>query len=546
MVRPDAILFNGGFFAAPLARQRIVDAVAGWFAGAGEGEGWRPRVLRNDAPEHAVALGGAYYAYARRAGGLRVRGGSARAYYIGVQAAAAAEGAAPAGAGAIPALCVLPRGTEEGTTLAFPQREFTVATNQPVAFTLYSSTRPTADPAGALVALDPEAVHRHAPLVTMLRYGKRSRRADLGVRVEVASTEVGTLEVWCRSQTTEHRWRLQFRLRGAAAEAPPEGQAAVDGPQTLIADEAAAEAERLLRAVFGEAGGPTGPGPEGLTAQLEAALGYAKQAWPTTTIRALCDLLADVAEGRRHGPRHEARWLNLFGFCLRPGMGAARDPWRMDRARAVYRAGVLHPKDVQCQTEWFVLWQRVAAGFDAGQQQELYQRHLAVLGVGGRKREGRIHPQVERQGWRMLASLERLAPPVRVALGNELARKLRREPGGYVWATGRLGARAPFAGPLNCVVPPAAAEAWIEALLALPEIGPEAAWAVAQIGARTGDQARDIGEAARAKAIEQLAGAGAGAEAIARLREVIPPARADALRLFGESLPEGLRLASWS
>jgi len=363
----------------------------------------------------------------------------------------------------------------------------------------------------------------------------------------VTYTEVGTLEVWCHSQTTEHRWRLQFQLRGAPPQAQPEGDAAEGAPQTLIPDDAMAAAERLIRGAFGTPGDPAAA-PDGLTAQLEAALGYAKQAWPMAAIRALCDVLADAAEGRRKSPRHEARWLNLFGYCLRPGMGAAQDPWRMDRARAIYRAGVIHPKDVQCQAEWFVLWQRVAAGFDAGQQHELYQRHLAALGVGGRKREGRIHPHVERQGWRMLASLERLAAPVRVALGNELVRKLRKAPAGagYAWALGRMGARAPFAGPLNCVAPSQAAEAWVEALLTLPEFGPEAAWAVAYIGARTDDPARDIGEEFRQKALERLAGAGAAPDAIAHLREVVPPARADALRLFGESLPEGLRLAGWS
>ena len=64
-----------------------------------------------------------------------------------------------------------------------------------------------------LVPLDPEAVHRHAPLVTMLRYGKRSRRADLGVRVQVTYTEVGTLEVWCVSRDGAHRWKLDLNIR---------------------------------------------------------------------------------------------------------------------------------------------------------------------------------------------------------------------------------------------------------------------------------------------------------------------------------------------
>ena len=83
MLRPDAVLFNGGFFHPPLTRERIVAAIAGWFPR--QGQRWRPKVLKNDAPEAAVAVGAAYYARARRIGGLRVGGGSARGYYIGVR-----------------------------------------------------------------------------------------------------------------------------------------------------------------------------------------------------------------------------------------------------------------------------------------------------------------------------------------------------------------------------------------------------------------------------------------------------------------------------
>src|SRR5690606_37371676 len=94
---------------------------------------------------------------------LLIRAGSARTYYVGV----AAEGA-----DARTAVCVMPRGTQEGARFEL-DRDFTVTTNQPAAFTLYSSTERT-DALGAIVSVtDDERFQRHAPLTTALRYGKR-------------------------------------------------------------------------------------------------------------------------------------------------------------------------------------------------------------------------------------------------------------------------------------------------------------------------------------------------------------------------------------
>ena len=123
---PSAVLFNGGFFVPEIARTRIVDALEAW-------SGRRPSVLENAKPEAAVAMGAAFYGRLRSrpdaARHLLIRAGSARAYYIGLRS----------DAGTPSAICVLPRGTQEGTTFDI-DRELSVTTNQPVGFTLYSST----------------------------------------------------------------------------------------------------------------------------------------------------------------------------------------------------------------------------------------------------------------------------------------------------------------------------------------------------------------------------------------------------------------------
>ena len=531
MVRPDAVLFNGGFFTPSLARTLVLDALASWF-------GVRPRVLENENPEAAVALGAAFYgklqqdpAASRR---LLIRAGSARSYYIGVAG----------DVGARQAVCVIPRGTEEGTRFDV-DREFTVISNQPAAFTLYSATD-RSDSAGELIDIDPapgEALQRHAPLVTAFRYGKRSRKVPLAVRLTAAFTETGTLELWCQTADASHRWRLAFNLRGTEADpldaSPAESHE--QSPSVLVDDAALERAKSLIADVFGS--GSPSVTPEALTGELETTLGHGKHAWPLSAIREMSDVLLQSAEGRRKAPQFEVRWLNLVGLCTRPGFGSALDEWRVSELRKVYAAGLAFPRETQNQVEWLILWQRVGAGFSAGQQRELAQRLSGQLGLGQRK-PPRLNAQVEREGWRLLASLERLDAGQRAKMGEELIARVRREPrnASWLWALGRFGARQPLYGPLNGVVAPVVAERWMQSLLALKETTADVAAAVAQLGARTGDPARDVPESFASAVAEQLTAAG-WSDSAEKLLSVTGTTSGEAGRIFGEALPEGLMLA---
>jgi hypothetical protein len=399
-----------------------------------------------------------------------------------------------------------------------------------------------------VVTLKADEMHRHAPLIAELRFGKKSRKVELPVQLSAHYSEVGTLEIWCESQTTEHRWRLQFQLRAPLADSHS-GPDTPNATQTKIADQALQQAERQIRSVFrGLSKHLTGEqvAPEELFSQLEATLGYDRDVWPVYAIRKLCDVLIEVAEGRKKSASFEARWLNLFGFCLRPGFNAELDEWRIRQARVIYHDGLAHPKNTDCQVQWAVLWRRIAGGLSAGQQHDLYQRHRSILGLGSKKRGKRLNGHLEREIWRLLASLERLPVPDRVFLGQELLDKLREQPKdkSYLWAIGRLGARIPFFGPLNCVIPAETAAAWIEALLKLPVLTSDTVSAIAQLGAKTDDPVRDIAEAYREDILQQLEHRGHADHLLQSLREFMPPARMDAAKVFGESLPAGLRLAT--
>jgi hypothetical protein len=263
-------------------------------------------------------------------------------------------------------------------------------------------------------------------------------------------------------------------------------------------------------------------------------------------LRVLTDVLLEVANGRRLSAPHEGRWLNLFGYCLRPGFGDAQDSQRMNLTRKLYQSGVAFPADLQNQVNWLVLWRRTAGGLSAAHQHEI-RNHLGGIGIGRKKSGTRLNAQLERDGWRLLASLEHLSGATRAALGGELLRKLKKEPADstWLWSLGRFGARIPLYGSLACVVPRETTEEWIAALLDLRDLTPETAKAIAQLGRLTADRSRDISREVRKRAVERLRAEGVIDEPMLRaLVEFVVPGRSDVSLTFGESLPKGLHLES--
>jgi molecular chaperone DnaK (HSP70) len=539
MARPDAVLFNGGFCIPAMVRERIIEAIANWLGDSGA---WRPKILSNEVMSNAVAIGAAYYGRVRRGAGLRVKAGSARTYYIGIRSEHR-----------IKAVCVLPSGTNEGTTLPLPDRELSVLTNRPVSFHLYSSAI-RHDTHGGIADLDLEEVHHHAPLVTLLRYGKKLQQMELAVRLSVSFTEVGTLELWCESVGSPHRWRLQFELRRESGSTDQSGYTSRSASianrhdSSNIPEQSQESAVRMIRRGF------TGPGvgegvpvdPASLVSELESVTGLKRESWPIATVRLFCDVLLELADGRKLSPRHEVRWLNLFGYCLRPGFGDPQDSSRIIHARRIYQAGLAFPRELQCQVDWLVLWRRIGGGLSSAHHQEL-RNYLRDLGIGRQKPGTRLNSQLEHDGWRLLASLEHLSGATRAALGSELLRKLRKQPSdsGWLWSLGRFGVRIPLYGSLSCVIPAETAADWITALLDLRELTHETASAVVQLGRRVDHRTRDISQDVVRSAVARLKSAGVADDILLRpLHEYIAPVSADVARTFGEALPKGLELES--
>ncbi len=207
--RPTQLLLNGGVFRAPRLRQRILEVLQSWFPDAPQ-----PRMLAGKQDlDHAVAKGAAYYVWAKEHGGVRIRGGTARAYYVGVETSGPTVPGIPR---PMRALCVVPIGMEEGTAVDVPSEEVGLIVGEPVQFRFFgSSIRKHDRPGDVLDQWSPEELEETDSLEACLPTEEGSEGEYVPVRFHAKVTELGMLELWCNSVQTDKKWKLEFSVREA-------------------------------------------------------------------------------------------------------------------------------------------------------------------------------------------------------------------------------------------------------------------------------------------------------------------------------------------
>jgi len=504
---PDAILFNGGFFIPEICRTRVADVLENWY-------GRRPEIFENRDLDLAVASGAAYYSYVRSTGsGVLVRGGLPRAYYVGLADSTA--------------VCLVPRGAEEGDSVEVDREDLQLVANKPVAFRLISSLTRTDDKPGEVVQFsETEETHQHAPLEAVIRFGKGGERL-VPVKLGARLTETGTLETWCDSKISENRWRLQFQLRKSAP-GSAQGDGAPRRPAAVVSHEAVESAYELVRGVFQS----QAFAPEELPSRLEAALGLGRNSWPVEVARGLADVFLEQIENRKRSAAHEVRWLNLGGFCLRPGFGYLGDEYRIEQVRRMYAGGPQFGNQTQNEIDWWIFWGRLAGGLNRNQQVDIVQRLLPNLIARPGKKVQRINNSLLREMWRTASSMELIPAVNRIQLGDGLLKEAKED---YVlWCLSRLGARQLFYGPANQVLAPSIASRWAEALLAVSKADD----ALVSLARRTQDPVRDISAATFAAVRARLT----DPQLIAQLEGEAERDERALGRIFGEGLPSGLVL----
>ncbi|MFE8600799.1 Hsp70 family protein [Archangium violaceum] len=208
-IHPTAVLFNGGVFKAGPLKARVMEVLNSWLTADG---GQPAQELAGADLDLSVARGAAYYGWVRQGHGLRIRGGTARAYYVGVETAMpAVPGMEPP----VKALCVAPFGMEEGTQADVPPQEFGLVTGEPTSFRFFASSVRRDDKVGAMVddVDGNDEFEELAPLETTLP-GTPTPYGDLTpVNLQAAVTEVGTLELRCLQKDGPGKWKLELNVR---------------------------------------------------------------------------------------------------------------------------------------------------------------------------------------------------------------------------------------------------------------------------------------------------------------------------------------------
>jgi molecular chaperone DnaK (HSP70) len=543
---PDTLLLNGGVFRGAALAERLAETLSAW-------RGHSIRVLHNADPDVAVARGAVAYTLSRQGLAPGIESGSARSYFLLLE-----DGQT---GGKMQAICLLPRGEKPGVEVRLLERSFGLRLGRPVRFHLVSTS---ADPQGVLprpgdlLDLDPLEVVRLPAIATVLRAkdsgAGADRKAEIPVQLAASLSEVGTLEVHCVAEDgSGQRWKLEFQLRGAEPETKDEDADGAALPPRII------DALQRIDRIFGARNQQVESREvRQLRGALEHLLG-GRERWETPLLRRLFDALLERAKGRRRSSEHERVWLNLAGWCLRPGFGHPLDEWRIEQLWSLFDTGVQYHKDSQVRAEWWTLWRRVAGGLSTEAQLRLlddFAFNLQAEPADRAKRPVTLVDGSEDDMLRLGASLERIPSAYKVEIGDWMLQQIMAIPltpkpdaktaatyARYLWALARVGARQSLQSSAHEVATIEAAERWLENLLQLDwrRIEP-AGFAAAHIARKTGDRSRDIGEPLRQQVLHKLAASGAPANWAAMVREVVELDQASTTCMFGDALPPGLKL----
>ena len=205
-LHPTAVLFNGGFFNAAPARERVLALLNQWSGDA------TVRELAGARYDKAVAHGAAYYGLNQLTGsGVRVKAGASRSYYIGLETAGLAI---PGFKPPLKALCVVPQGMEEGTEEVLESKEFGLVTGEEVTFRFFSSSVRSGDQVGTVLPDAERELEETLELKTILTplEGHATGEA-VPVKLHAKVTEMGTLDLWMQHTRSDKKWKLEFAVR---------------------------------------------------------------------------------------------------------------------------------------------------------------------------------------------------------------------------------------------------------------------------------------------------------------------------------------------
>jgi hypothetical protein len=544
--RPDWLLFNGGVLESSQVRNAIIQQIEAWFNARNIASAppsvapWKVGLLEGNRLDLAVAQGAAYFGLVRRGLGVRIDARLARAYYLQV------DDSPPR------VMCIMPANAMPLDRFRLDQHPFLLTLGQPVQFPLYQSSTHLIHAAGEIVDVDPQSMTPLPPIRTVLEFGNRKSHAEIPVVIEAAISEIGTLGiqlVHVSDETAPVHWQLEFDVRGQTADG-----AMIDSNDSTWSETShSAQIDAAIDALEQVFGDSASAAPKEAMQIIAKQVGQGRRDWSPSLLRSMWRYLVEHSESRKRSPEHEARWLNLVGWFLRPGFGVAADDWRVGTTWRLVHNKLMH-RSAANASETIVLWRRIAGGFTPGQQRALFQdcwpRVRSALAGGASSAVPGTNVTTELL--RLVGSLEWLrnedkSAAAELCLQSLTKKKLEPLHGALLWTIGRLGSRVPVYANLQQVLNASRVESYLERLMRWDDSFVKKNTSMVSLcmmllARRTEDRYRDIPNGLRERVVAFLRSYSAPEM---HLELIATGGRLDeenAASIVGESLPLGFRL----
>lgn len=415
---PDAVLFNGGLFNSPVLKARLIEQLNTWSS--------EPILACSaDEPNDAVAKGAAMYLNALAGESTRIESGVAHSLYLKV--------------GKDQFVAILPKGTLKGEKIRLEQ-EFFVTLGQQVQFPLYRSDDHIDCVVGEV--RDQEGLHYISTLMTELDGSIDSQ--ETAVTLAVQMTEVGVLQVVLNANNQKDQWRLDFSTQVSSSQESEQA----DDSGLLHAN--MGQAEEHLAKCFSSAGQKQNPDlVKSLKQDLDQLLGN-RDDWNLATSRRLVDKLLSLKSGRTKSAQHERQWLQLMGYCLRPGFGATDDLARVQQVVNVTKAGAQFDT-APVWGQYWTLYRRIAGGLTIEQQTHLFKQFSQYYSPTGQRSRDKMKALTTKSSddlIRLVGALEGLSNEDKVTTIDWLLKRLQKtsEPDTAWWTIGRIASRHLLSG----------------------------------------------------------------------------------------------------
>ncbi|MFD1383724.1 Hsp70 family protein [Rhodanobacter aciditrophus] len=416
---PDAVLFNGGLFNSPKLKQRVLEQLNQWSES--------PLVVCDASePNDAVAKGAAWYLKSLAGEAERIESGVPHNLLLQL-----ADGSF---------IGLLPKGhlKEEAVSLS---QVFKLKMGEQVQFPLYRSDDHMEVASGQIISAN-DGLHFVSNLVTEL--DGVNGLAEVDVTLSATMTEVGVLQVSLKAQGQSDQWTLQFGV-SSQNDANDSTEKQDDHLHPNMG-----QAEEHLVKCFSAPGQKADPElVKSLKQDLDRILGD-RDEWNLATNRRLADKLLAVKSGRGKSAQHERQWLQLVGYCLRPGYGALGDEARVEQTLNATKQGPKFDVAPVWGQHW-TLYRRIAGGLTEAMQSNLYKQfaqYYSPAGQRSREKQKALTTKSSDDMIRMVGALERLPMEQKLESIDWLMRRLKKssEPDTAWWTVGRVASRQLLVG----------------------------------------------------------------------------------------------------